>query len=152
MNFLGVGPLEFLVIIIVALIFVGPERLPRLAADVARTIRELRKYTTAIADEFGEVMKDFEKDTEGERGELTKLSETLTGATKSVTETIRGRPGRCGGQTSGGFEWRLAIRGGSRTAVEGHPRARRAAHNGAPASASGERASPGAGERSCGGR
>ena len=87
---MGVGPLEFLVIIIVALIFVGPERLPRLAADMARTIRELRKYTTAIADEFGDVIKDFEKQTEGERGELSKLSETLTGATKSVTETIRG--------------------------------------------------------------
>ena len=40
MNFLGVGPLELIVMLIVALVFVGPERLPKLAADIARTIRE----------------------------------------------------------------------------------------------------------------
>ena len=59
MNFLGVGPAELLVILVVALIFVGPERLPRLAADIARTIRELRKYTSSIAAEFTEVIEDI---------------------------------------------------------------------------------------------
>lgn len=90
MNFLGVGPLELVVILVVALIFVGPERLPKLAADLARTIREIRKYTGSLAAEFNEVIQDFEKETAGERSEWKEIGEGLSGATKSVTDALRG--------------------------------------------------------------
>jgi len=90
MNFFGIGPLEFLVILVVALVFVGPERLPRLAADIARTIGELRKYTGSIAAEFNEVVQEFEKETEGERSEWKEIGEGLTGATRSVADALRG--------------------------------------------------------------
>jgi sec-independent protein translocase protein TatB len=90
MDFLGVGPAELLVILVVALVFVGPERLPKLAADIARTIREIRKYTSGLAAEFNEVVKDFEKDTEGERTVWKEIGGGLTGATKSMTEAVRG--------------------------------------------------------------
>lgn len=89
MNFLGVGPAELVVILVVALVFVGPERLPRLAADIARTIREIRKYTGSLAAEFNEVIQDFEKDTEGERSAWKEIGEGLTGATKSLTQAVR---------------------------------------------------------------
>ena len=89
MNFLGVGPAEILVILVVALIVVGPERLPRLAADIARTIREIRKYTDSIASEFNEVIQDFEKETAGERSQWKEIGEGLTSATRSVTEALR---------------------------------------------------------------
>ncbi len=90
MNVLGVGPLELVVILIVALVFVGPERLPRLAADLARTIREIRKYTGSLAAEFTEIIEDFDKETEGDRSEWKQIGEGLTGATKSVTDALRG--------------------------------------------------------------
>jgi len=90
MNFLGVGPAELIVILVVALIFVGPERLPRLAADVARTIREIRKYTGSLAAEFNEVLQDFEKETAEDRGQWKEIGEGLTSATKSLTEAMRG--------------------------------------------------------------
>jgi sec-independent protein translocase protein TatB len=89
MNFLGVGPSELLVILVVALVFVGPERLPRLAADIARTIREIRKYTSSISAEFGEVIKDFEKETAGDRSQWKDIGEGLTSATRSVTDALR---------------------------------------------------------------
>ena len=89
MNFLGVGPAELIVILVVALVVVGPERLPRLAADIARTIRELRKYTSSITAEFTDVIKDFEKETEGERGHWKEIGEGLTSATRSVTDALR---------------------------------------------------------------
>jgi sec-independent protein translocase protein TatB len=89
MEFMGVGPAELLVILVVALVFVGPERLPRLAADIARTIREIRKYTGSIAAEFGEVVKDFEKDTAGDRSQWKDIGEGLTSATRSVTDALR---------------------------------------------------------------
>src|SRR6185295_16582928 len=89
MNFLGVGPAELIVILVVALIFVGPERLPRLAADIARTIREVRKYTGSLAAEFNEVIQDFEKDTAGERSAWKEIETGIAGATKSVTDVVR---------------------------------------------------------------
>ena len=90
MNLFGVGPAELIVILVVALVFVGPERLPKLAADIARTIREIRKYTGAIAAEFNEVIQDFEKETAGDRSEWKDIGQGLTEASKSVTEAIRG--------------------------------------------------------------
>ena len=89
MNFLGVGPAELIVILVVALVFVGPDRLPRLAADLARTIREIRKYTGSIAAEFSDVIQDFEKESAGARSQWKEIGEGLTGATKSVTDAIR---------------------------------------------------------------
>jgi sec-independent protein translocase protein TatB len=89
MNFMGIGPAEIIVILVVALVVVGPERLPRLAADIARTIRELRKYTSGITAEFTEVIHDFEKETEGERSQWKEIGEGLTSATRSVTDALR---------------------------------------------------------------
>ena len=90
MNFLGVGPAELIVILVVALVFVGPERLPRLAADIARTIREIRKYTGSLAAEFNEVLEEFDKETETDRGQWKEIGEGLNSATKSLTDAIRG--------------------------------------------------------------
>lgn len=90
MNVFGVGPLELAVILIVALVFVGPDRLPRLAADLARTLREIRKYTSGLAAEFNEVIKDVEKETAGEKNVWKEVSEGIGGATQQVTEAIRG--------------------------------------------------------------
>lgn len=89
MEFMGVGPAEVIVILVVALVVVGPERLPRLAADIARTIRELRKYTSSITSEFTEVIRDFEKETEGDRSQWKDIGEGLTSATRSVTDALR---------------------------------------------------------------
>lgn len=90
MNLFGVGPAELIVILVVALVFVGPERLPKLAADIARTIREIRKYTGAIAAEFNEVIQDFEKETAGDRSEWKEIGQGLTEASKSITDAVRG--------------------------------------------------------------
>lgn len=89
MNVLGVGPMELIVILVVALVFVGPERLPKLAADIARTIREIRKYTSSLAAEFNEVIQDFEKDTATEKSAWKEIQTGITGATQSVTEAVR---------------------------------------------------------------
>lgn len=89
MEFLGIGPAELILILVVALIFVGPERLPRLAADIARTIREVRKYTGSIAAEFTEVLEEFEKDTAEDRSQWKEIGQGLTDATKSVADALK---------------------------------------------------------------
>ncbi|MEX2247346.1 MAG: twin-arginine translocase TatA/TatE family subunit [Dehalococcoidia bacterium] len=89
MNLFGVGPLELIVVLVVALIFVGPERLPRLAADLARTIREIRRYTGQFAAEFNDVVRDLERETTEERTQWKEIGEGLSGAAASVTEALR---------------------------------------------------------------
>lgn len=89
MSFFGVGPLELLVVLLVALIFVGPDRLPKLAADLARTIKEIRKYTGALAAEFQEVVKDVEKETTGGTSVWKEVTDGIGGATKQVTDAVR---------------------------------------------------------------
>lgn len=100
MNVFGVGPAELLVILVVALIFVGPERLPRLAADIARTIREIRRYTSSIAAEFTEVIEEFEKETAGDRGQWKEIGQGLTEATKSVSDALRGAQADAAGKSA----------------------------------------------------
>src|SRR5439155_1310430 len=51
MNFLGVGPLEVALVAIVAVIVLGPERIPGVAVQLARAVRYMRGYATdATAD------------------------------------------------------------------------------------------------------
>ena len=88
MNFFGVGPLELILILAVGIIFVGHERLPRLAADLARTISDIRRYTGGLASEFNEVVKDFERETESERSEWKQIGEGIGSATRSVTDAL----------------------------------------------------------------
>lgn len=101
MNFLGVGPLELIVILIVALVFVGPERLPRLAADVARTIRDIRRYTASFSAEFSEVIKEFEKETESERADWKQIGEGLNEASAAVSGAVRDAQADAAGNPSG---------------------------------------------------
>ncbi len=90
MNLFGVGPAEMIMILVVALIFVGPERLPKLAADLARTIREIRKYTGSLAAEFNEVVQELEKETKAETTEWKEIGQGLADVTKSVTDQLTG--------------------------------------------------------------
>lgn len=98
MNFIGVGPAELIVILIVALIFVGPQRLPALAAEIARTIREIRRYTASVTAEFTEVIQEFERETESERSQWREIGEGLTGAGKAVTDEVQGAQADAAGQ------------------------------------------------------
>jgi sec-independent protein translocase protein TatB len=52
MDFLGVGPLELLVILIIALIVVGPERLPQIAQSIGKTVRDLRAMSQGFTTEW----------------------------------------------------------------------------------------------------
>ena len=72
MNFFGLGPMEILLILIVALIVFGPGRLPELASGLGRAIREFRKVST-------ELTRDLTRDIAGE----TKADATEKGKTNS---------------------------------------------------------------------
>jgi sec-independent protein translocase protein TatB len=60
----NIGPLELIVLALVALVVIGPDKLPSLARDAARMLRELRDMATGakqqLRDELGPEFADVD--------------------------------------------------------------------------------------------
>ncbi len=48
----GIGTGELLVLLVLALLVLGPERMPRLARDIGRTVGDLRRTSDELKQEF----------------------------------------------------------------------------------------------------
>ncbi|MBI2911312.1 MAG: twin-arginine translocase TatA/TatE family subunit [Chloroflexi bacterium] len=57
MDLFGVGPMEAILILMVALIMVGPERLPEMLRTVSRVVTQLRRTANQLTSE---VMRDLD--------------------------------------------------------------------------------------------
>jgi sec-independent protein translocase protein TatB len=89
---LNVGPLELLVVLAVALIVVGPERLPELARSVGRALRQFREVqdevrnmvSSGVDDEMRQAAEEFKKVTGG-----IKQATDVKGAVRRAERTFR---------------------------------------------------------------
>lgn len=62
MDFLGVGPGELFLILIIALLVLGPGKLPEVGRTLGRFVRELRKTASDFTADFGrELNLDLEE-------------------------------------------------------------------------------------------
>jgi len=52
MNFLGIGPGELMLIMVMALIIFGPGKMPEIGAGLGKAIREFRRTTSEITEQF----------------------------------------------------------------------------------------------------
>jgi TatA/E family protein of Tat protein translocase len=60
----NIGPLELMVILVVALVVVGPKRLPEVGRTIGKSLREFRKATDEVKSSFDfNLDDDFEPDT-----------------------------------------------------------------------------------------
>src|SRR4051812_32893887 len=55
-NFLGMGPMELMVILVLALIIFGPGKLPEIAGQVGRVVRDFRRTTAELSSEFNRTL------------------------------------------------------------------------------------------------
>ncbi|NLO21176.1 MAG: twin-arginine translocase TatA/TatE family subunit [Syntrophomonadaceae bacterium] len=69
-GFIGnIGPWELIVILLIALIVVGPGKLPEVAKGIGKATREFKKATSGVQKEINEVMKfDDDKASPGKNG------------------------------------------------------------------------------------
>ena len=74
MEFFGVGLPELVVILVLTLIVVGPQRLPEVAAQMARAIKEFRRYTSGMSKELLDAVQELEREFKDLRGELDSVS------------------------------------------------------------------------------
>jgi Tat protein translocase TatB subunit len=75
----SIGPLEILVVGVIALIVFGPQKLPEIARSIGRTASELRRMASEVRDEFEAGInledRDEGKDEEDEEVEEKKEEE-----------------------------------------------------------------------------
>jgi sec-independent protein translocase protein TatB len=97
MGFLGMGVQEIVIIAIVALIIFGPDRLPELAGQAGKLLRDARRMTTDLQGEFeresGVNVRDLrsqvDREIAGVKGELTGATNTLQKEVNSAKKTAQ---------------------------------------------------------------
>jgi sec-independent protein translocase protein TatB len=88
MQMFGVGPLELLVILILTVVVVGPDRLPGVAADLARWIRRTRAYAQHLTRDFSDVVKELEKEADVSREDWKEIASLVTRHTGELGKEI----------------------------------------------------------------
>jgi sec-independent protein translocase protein TatB len=93
MNFLGVGPFEIALVAIIAVIVLGPERIPTVAVQLARAVRYMRGYATdATADirkELEELTKEYDEIRKEFRAFQTSATKDITSVSDEIDRTLR---------------------------------------------------------------
>lgn len=88
MGFIGnIGPWELIVILLIALIVVGPGKLPEVARSLGKATRDFKKATTGIQKDINDVMKfDVEEEKKSAIKEKTEEPVVETTADTSSEE------------------------------------------------------------------
>lgn len=77
----GVGTSEIIVILVVALLVLGPTKLPQVAKSLGKGLRELRKATDGLKEEFYDEIQ-------GVRGELRETRDALADVGRDALHDI----------------------------------------------------------------
>lgn len=57
MDFMGIGPLEILVILVLAFLVFGPKKLPEIGANIGKTLSRLKKASNDLGKSINEEIK-----------------------------------------------------------------------------------------------
>ncbi|MXX33001.1 MAG: hypothetical protein F4Z51_12405 [Chloroflexi bacterium] len=90
MNIFGVGIPEILVVLLLAALIFGPGKLPEIAGQFGRAIRELREHARDFRDEY---LTDFEEVREEfieQRFELQQIDADIRADLQQAEEDVRG--------------------------------------------------------------
>ena len=60
----GIGGIEIFIVLVVALVIFGPQKLPEMGRSLGKAIREFKSAGTEIQDELTKVVDEVDKDTE----------------------------------------------------------------------------------------
>src|ERR1700730_14552469 len=89
MNILGMGPMELLLIVVLALIVFGPARLPEIMAQVGKAINDFRRATSELSDEFNRTIQAELQET---RAVIDDTKSAVTEAHSSINSAVTGIP------------------------------------------------------------
>jgi Tat protein translocase TatB subunit len=87
MDIFGVGPLELLLCVIIAVVVLGPERFPRVAVEIAKALKFLRRYATEATSDLREEFAELTREYESMRAELNEVKMQTSSARESRLST-----------------------------------------------------------------
>jgi sec-independent protein translocase protein TatB len=85
MNFFGVGALELALVAVVAVIVLGPERIPGVAVQLARAVKYMRGYANDATADIRKELQELTKEYDEVRKELTEFRQSVTKDVATVT-------------------------------------------------------------------
>ena len=88
MDVLGIGMPEIILVLVVAVIVVGPKRLPEFAAQIARVIRQMRGYATDVTTQMRSELDELTREYEQIRKELEEVRDTAVKDVDSITREV----------------------------------------------------------------
>ena len=87
----NIGPMELILILLVALVIVGPKRLPEVGRSIGKSLRELRRASEDVRSSFEASLDDDERHADGDVAPHRTEEPSGNGA-----DALRRRPGSPG--------------------------------------------------------
>jgi len=89
MNFFNIGTAELLLIFVIALIVVGPRRLPEIARSLGKIMNDLRKISQEFTTQMTQELNAPAKELEEIRQELETSAKELREMTQEISAPVR---------------------------------------------------------------
>jgi sec-independent protein translocase protein TatB len=77
LEFLGIGYQELLVVLVLLLVVVGPERLPTMAYQIGRAVRQMQGYARAVRDEFRDEIDYLDEQYKTIKGQVDEVQKVV---------------------------------------------------------------------------
>jgi sec-independent protein translocase protein TatA len=89
MDFLGVGPWEALLVLVVLLIFVGPSRLPEVAKGLSKAYRKFKEASKELSQEIEGMADEVKGELKDVRKEVDRATDSKTGVAKDLDDITK---------------------------------------------------------------
>lgn len=90
----GIGYQEMFVILVVALVVFGPARLPELAGQVGRWVRDFRRMSSDLTGEFEKTFAEVEEVKKSFQREIQSIQDEVEGVGKSTRGDLKKLSGK----------------------------------------------------------
>ena len=87
MDFFGIGLQEIFIVLLIALIVVGPQRLPQMAFKVGQVMRRLRMVTAELTRDISDEVNRETNDLKSDIADFKEITGDTEDSTKEEKET-----------------------------------------------------------------
>ena len=89
MEFLGIGYQELLLVLVLLLVVVGPERLPTMAYQIGRAVRTMQGYARAVRNEFRDEIDYIDEQYKTVKGQVDDAQKSLKTENAKLTSDLK---------------------------------------------------------------
>ncbi len=89
MEFLGIGYQELLLVLVLLLVVVGPDRLPGMAYQIGRAVRTMQGYARAVRDEFKDEIDYQDEQYKAVKGQVDEAQQVLRTENAKLNSELR---------------------------------------------------------------